>query len=185
MRAPAVFSHLRSGCKRPFQALVSALGSLLRKIPVRRSSWNGLTSADILGEAGSRVPSSMGRGRSSVHRLGGSPSRSYTLSAASRVFTAWSLLSNGCYLSGMANGSRLLAGAITERGPQSCRELCAALRSAGGGAPRSGRKAHPRVLSAGERVRAREGGHTALGGGMTSCCPGMGIRVVAPNWLRG
>lgn len=97
---PAVLSHLRSGSKRSFQALVSALGSLLRKIPMRRSSWNGLASADIPGEAGSRVLSSTGRGRSSVPRLGSSPSRSHTLSAASKVFTARSLLSNGCISQG-------------------------------------------------------------------------------------
>ena len=46
------------------------------------------------------------------------------------------------YLSGTANGSRLPAGAITKRGPRSCRELCAALRSAGAAPPgRVGRRA--------------------------------------------
>ena len=140
------------------------MGSLLRKIPVRRSSWNGLASADILGEAGSRAPSSVGRGRSSVHRLGGSPSRSHTPSAALRVFTARSLPSNGCVSQGRQTGlasrqvpsPRGVPGAAGNSAPP-----CVLL----GRRPQVGSEGAPQRAECGKRVRAGRVGAQPSGEG--------------------
>lgn len=134
---------------------------------MRRSSWNGVTLADILGEAGNHEPSSMGSGRLGLRVALGLHAQwpPKPLSHSECSFQGAHSMEpsfKGLCLSGTANGSHLPASAVAGWGPRSRRGLCTALCSAGGGAPRSGWKAHPRELSAGRRVCAREGGCTAL-----------------------